>query len=95
MRYLVSMGMRISIVAALIAVSASAATAAERTASADTALRFETRASARATVGGRIIKDYARVGAELPPPGVSMTARPTTVTAADGSLVPALVYDFE
>ncbi len=94
MRYLASMGMRISIVAALIAVSASA-TAAERVASADTAVRFETRASARATVGGRVISDYARVGAELPPPGVSMTARPTTVTAADGSLVPALVYDFE
>ena len=95
MRYLVRMGMRISIAAALIAVSASTAIAAERTASADTAVRFDTRASARASVGGRIINSPARVGPDLPPPGVNMTARPTMVSAADGSLVPALVYDFE
>ena len=89
------MDMRISIVAALIALSASAATAAERTVTTDTAVRFETRVSARATARGRVISDYARVGAELSPPAANMTPRSTTVTAADGSLVPAIVYDFE
>jgi hypothetical protein len=89
------MGMRISIVAAMIAVSASAATAAERMASVETAVRFDTRVSAQATARGRVISDYARVGAELPAPGTNMTARSTTVTAADGKLVPAIVYDFE
>lgn len=88
------MGRRICIVAALIAVPASAATAAQRTTNADTAVRFDTRSSARAMVGGRIINSQARVGPGLPPPE-NMTARRTTVSAADGSLVPALVYDFE
>jgi hypothetical protein len=89
------MGMRIFIVAALIGLSASAATAAERTVSVETAVRFETRVSAQATARGRVISDYARVGAELSPPAANMTARRTTVSAADGTLVPALVYDFE
>ncbi len=95
MRYLAGMATRIFIVAALIAVSASAATAAERTVSTDTAVRFDTRVSVQATARGRIISDYARVGADLSPPAANMTPRPTTVSAADGSLVPALVYDFE
>ncbi|MGI8931418.1 MAG: hypothetical protein ACR2FK_03425 [Sphingomicrobium sp.] len=86
--------MRISLVAALIAVSASPATAAVRAASASSAVRFDTRASAQATVGGRIINSLARGGADQPPPA-NMTARNTTVSAADGRLVPALVYDFE
>jgi hypothetical protein len=89
--------MRFSIFAAVIAASASAATAtaAERTVSTETAVRFDTRVSAQATARGRVISDYARVGAELPAPGTNMTARSTTVTAADGTLVPALVYDYE
>jgi hypothetical protein len=95
MRYLPGMGMRTFIVAAVIAVSASAATAAERTVSTETAVRFDTRVSAQATARGRVISDYARVGAELPAPGTNMTARSTTVTAADSKLVPAIVYDFE
>jgi hypothetical protein len=89
------MDMRLSIFAVLIAVTASAATAAERTVSTETAVRFDRRVSAQATARGRVISDYARVGAELPAPGTNMTARPTTVTAADGTLVPAIVYDFE
>ena len=87
--------MRIFIAAALIAVSASAASGAERTVSRDTAVRFDTRVSAQATARGRVISDYARVGAQLSPPAANMVARPATVSAADGSLVPAFVYDFE
>ncbi len=89
------MGIGISIVAALIANSASVATAAGRTASTAYAVRFEKRTSATATIGGRIISDAARIGAKLAPPAANMVARSTTVSAADGSLVPALVYDFE
>jgi len=88
------MGMRIPVVAAMIAVLASAAPAAERVAGPSSAIRFDTRASAQATVGGRVINSSARVGADLAAP-LNMIARRTTVSAADGSLVPALVYDFE
>ena len=99
MRYSAAMGMRIPVVAAMIAFSASAASAAERTDSPVSAVRFDIRASAHAyayaKVGGRIINTSARVGADLSPPAPNMIARRTTVSAADGRFVPALVYDFE
>ena len=52
-------------------------------------------ASAVFTVSTRIIRGSARVGAGFGPPLPAMRARATTVTAADGAAVPALVYDFE
>jgi len=47
------------------------------------------------TVRARIIRISASVGAGLAPPRPLMVPRRTTVSAADGRRVPALVYDFE
>ena len=51
--------------------------------------------SARLTVVARIIRASARVGQGLGPPAPAMVPRRATVTAADGRLVDAFVYDFE
>ena len=47
------------------------------------------------TVSARIVSASASIGAAFGPPGPCMVARRTTVSAADGRLVAALVYDFE
>lgn len=60
-----------------------------------TAVREAGGASAMVTVSARIISAPARVGAGFGPPQPQMVARRTMVSAADGGLVPALVYDFE
>ena len=86
--------MRIPILAAMIAFSASAAPAAERAYGPVSLVRFEKGGLVEVTVRARIIRAVARVGAGLAPPAY-MIARRTTVSAADGRLVPALVYDFE
>lgn len=57
--------------------------------------RFDHGASLDVIVRARIIRSSARVGAGLAPPMPRMVARRTTVSAADGRAVPALVYDFE
>lgn len=59
------------------------------------AVRHDTGPSVAVAVRARIIRSSARVGAGLAPPLPRMTPRRTTVSAADGRLVPALVYDFE
>ena len=88
MGYFAAMGLFVPTLAMLIAVLPASAAAAAQAAG-------PARASARATVGGRVINDAARIGAQLSPPAAHMIARRTTVSAADGTLVPALVYDFE
>ena len=52
-------------------------------------------ATATAAISARIISSSARVGHNLPPPTSAMAPRAATVTAADGSPVAALIYDFE
>ena len=47
------------------------------------------------TVSARIVSASARVGAAFGPPAPRMVARRSTVSAADGRAVPALIYDFE
>ena len=64
-------------------------------AAASPAIRFGQGASATATVSARIVRGAARVGPGLPAPAARMVARQATVTAADGSAVAALIYDFE
>ena len=66
----------------------------EAAAASSTATRFSG-ASVAATVTARIVRTSARVGAGLGPPAPLMQPRNTTVTAADGAAIPALVYDFE
>lgn len=51
-------------------------------------------AMAVATVTVRIISDSARIGPGAPPLP-DMTPRASTIAAADGSQVAALIYDFE
>ncbi len=58
-------------------------------------MRFGQGASASATISARIIRGAARVGPGLGPPGHAMVPRRATLSAADGSPVAALVYDFE
>ena len=94
MRYSTAMSIRIPTLAAMIAFSASVAPAAERAHGPVSAVRFNNGASGEVTVSARIIRTAARVGAGFAPPA-RMTARRTTVSAADGLFVPALVYDFE
>ena len=52
-------------------------------------------ASSSVTISARIIRAAARVGADLGAPAPGMKPRQATVSAADGSRQPALVYDFE
>lgn len=52
-------------------------------------------ATATVRVSARIVRDSARVGASFGAPQPTMVARRMTLAAADGSAVPALVYDFE
>ena len=59
------------------------------------AMRHDNGSSATATISARIIRNSARIGAQHAPPLARMVPRPTTVSAADGRLVAALVYDFE
>ena len=78
----------------MIACSASAAPAADRAPGPASVVRIDKIGLAEVTVRARIIRTAARVGAGLAPPA-HMIARRTTVSAADGRLVPAMVYDFE
>ncbi|HXG99769.1 MAG TPA: hypothetical protein VNI79_05070 [Sphingomicrobium sp.] len=50
-------------------------------------------ASARVTV--RILRSSASIGSIYGPPAPLMRPRSAHITAADGSSVPALIYDFE
>jgi hypothetical protein len=59
-----------------------------------TATRFAG-ATATVRVSARIVRDSARIGASFGAPAPTMVARRMTLAAADGSAVPALVYDFE
>ena len=59
-----------------------------------TAQRSPGGATAVATVSVRIISDSARIGPGAPPLP-DMTPRASTIAAADGSQVAALIYDFE
>jgi hypothetical protein len=52
-------------------------------------------ASATVRVSARIIRDSARVGASFGAPAPNMVARRMMLAAADGTAVPALVYDFQ
>ena len=102
MCYFLAMGMRVPALAALVgwvsatATAAPALSPAQRGAdSISPATRFEGGASASFTISARIVRQSARVGASLGPPAPRMVPRSATVSAADGRLVPALVYDFE
>ena len=64
-------------------------------ATATPARRIDAGSSATATVSARIISGSARIGAGFAPPLARMAPRPTTLSAADGRPVAALVYDFE
>ena len=59
------------------------------------AQRFTTGSSVSVTVSARIVRAAARVGHGLGPPAHAMVPRSTTVSAADGRSVAAIVYDFE
>jgi hypothetical protein len=95
--------MRVARLAALVGLFSITATAAlaaapaapRRTDSFSPATRFAGGATATATVTARIIRQSASVGGGRGPPAPLMAARATSVTAADGRVVPALVYDFE
>ena len=100
MRYLTGMALlvpRLAIV--LAAFAATAAAAAPATGGAietrSPSSRYASGGSAQATVSARIINASARVGDGLAPPLARMVPRRTTVSAADGGSVAALIYDFE
>ncbi|MDQ3074902.1 MAG: hypothetical protein M3Q88_04735 [Pseudomonadota bacterium] len=59
------------------------------------AVRFDSGAALSVTVRARIIRASAIIGADHGPPAPRMIPRRTTIIAADGRAVPALVYDFE
>lgn len=59
-----------------------------------TATRFSG-ASATVRISARIVRDAARIGAAFGAPAANMVPRRTTLAAADGTAVPALVYDFQ
>jgi hypothetical protein len=52
-------------------------------------------ASATVRISARIVRDSASIGASFGPPAPNMVARRTSLAAADGTAVPALVYDFQ
>ena len=100
MRYFAAMGLFVPTLAMLIAVlPASAAAAAQASGrareSSSPAVRYDTGSSAHVIVRARIIRASASVGAGLAPPMPRMVPRHTTISAADGRRVAALVYDFE
>jgi len=103
MCYFPLMGMRVLPFAALVGLLSTTAAAAPATLSPvsrgpdsfSPAARFESGASAHFTVSARIICQSASVGAGRAPPAPRMVPRAATVSAADGSAVPALVFDFE
>ena len=100
MRYLAGMGLLVPRLALGIAAFTATAAAAAPTAggSIETrspSSRYASGGSAQANVSARIINASARVGDGLAPPLTRMVPRRTTVSAADGSSVAALVYDFE
>ncbi len=59
------------------------------------ARRSDSGAEATARVTVRIIAHSARIGSAYSAPQALMVPRTTAVAAADGTMVPALVYDFE
>jgi hypothetical protein len=61
---------------------------------ATTASRFSG-AAATVRISARIVRDAARIGERFGAPAANMVARRTTLAAADGTAVPALVYDFQ
>ena len=85
MRYRPAMVMLVSVMMAMAAASTTPASV----------QRFAAGSSASATVSARIVRTSARIGASFAPPLPRMTPRTTTVSAADGRPVAALVYDFE
>ena len=97
------MGMRVPPLAALLgllSITATAAPAAQVSPqpgadSISPARRFEAGTSATVTVSARIVRRSAIIGPGRGPPAPGMVPRETTVSAADGRAVPALVYDFE
>jgi len=100
MRYFAVMGLFNPTLAMLIVVlPASAAAAAQASGrareSGSPAVRYDTGSSAQIIVRARITRASASVGAGLAPPMPRMVPRHTTVSAADGRPVAALVYDFE
>ena len=72
-----------------------ATVAATPSASRSPTVRLDSGASATFVVSARIVSGSARIGAGLAPPAPRMVPRRTSVSAADGRPVPALVYDFE
>jgi len=95
MRYFAAMAMLIPTMA-MIALSSAAAQGTERVErSVSPAMRFAQGPSVEVTIRARIIRSAARVGAGFAPAEARMVPRRTTVSAADGRLVPSLVYDFE
>ena len=92
MRYFRDMEMFVPSLAALIAVSAASPGAGT---SRSTVIRHQPGAALDFTVSARIIRSSASIGAGFAPPAPRMVPRRTTVTAADGRPVAALVYDFE
>jgi len=97
LRYFESMVEFVPVLAAIMALSA---TASARDVdgmgrSNSTAMRFDTGTSVTVTVRARILRASASVGAGFGPPAPRLAPRRTTVSAADGRAVPALVYDFE
>ena len=92
MRYFRVMEMLAPSLAALIAVSAASPPAG---AARSTVIRHQPGASLNFAVSARIIRSSARIGHGFAPPSPRMLPRRTTVTAADGRPVAALVYDFE
>ncbi len=47
------------------------------------------------TVRARIVRDSASIGPGRGPPARGMLPRQASITAADGRVTPALIYDFE
>ena len=95
MRYFESMDLLVPTLAALIASSAAPAPTTAHARHPGTSQRYDRGSSSRFTVRARIIRATARVGDGLAPPHPRMVPRRTTVSAADGRPVAALVYDFE
>jgi hypothetical protein len=85
----------VAVTAPVTAAAPFAATTLRSEASRSMSTRFGGGASASATISARIIRGAARVGPGLGPPAHAMVPRRATLSAADGSPVAALVYDFE
>ena len=83
------------IVPALVALAALSTTGTRGAPAPSPTLRYDAGATASVTVRARIVRASARVGPNFAAPLSRMAPRRTTVSAADGRPVAALVYDFE